>query len=370
MSPTVAAIRRGSERTGVDFDYLLRTAQRESALDPAAKARTSSASGLFQFIEQTWLGLVREQGASVGLGDYAKAIAPRGDGRLAVEDAATRDQILALRHDPEAAATLAGVFTKKNAEALGAALGRAPSEGDLYVAHVLGAKGAADLIRGAQSNPDSAAASGFPEAAAANRSIFYDKGGRPRGFGEVYAILAGNMSGEGEAASPQAMPAFATPGFAAAKDTGPALFSLFRTEGRRGPVSEAVARIWNGPRGAMAGAAQPVAPGFFPRSVPTPAAVASATTGEARPAASVAAAAYADSEPRSALPAAMALPPVRGGAAALARSGDAKSMDASRTTSPPAWAPAETAASSAPARRARAPRLPLDLSSFMMWRSS
>ncbi len=63
----VDAIRAGSERTGTGFDYLLKTAQRESALAPDARNGKSSASGLFQFLEQTWLGTVKKAGASHGL---------------------------------------------------------------------------------------------------------------------------------------------------------------------------------------------------------------------------------------------------------------------------------------------------------------
>ncbi|MEG0819994.1 MAG: transglycosylase SLT domain-containing protein, partial [Brevundimonas sp.] len=54
-----AAIRRASSTTGVDFDFLMKTARRESAMNPSARAGTSSASGLFQFIEQTWLATVK-----------------------------------------------------------------------------------------------------------------------------------------------------------------------------------------------------------------------------------------------------------------------------------------------------------------------
>src|SRR5262245_6389631 len=72
--PVVDAIRQGAARTGTQFEYLLSTARRESALDPQARARNSSASGLFQFIEQTWLGLVKSEGAQAGLTDYAKAV--------------------------------------------------------------------------------------------------------------------------------------------------------------------------------------------------------------------------------------------------------------------------------------------------------
>ena len=69
----VDAIRRGAAATGSDFDYLLKTAQRESALDPQARAPTSSATGLFQFIEQTWLGMVKSEGPRFGLDEEARA---------------------------------------------------------------------------------------------------------------------------------------------------------------------------------------------------------------------------------------------------------------------------------------------------------
>ena len=73
-TPVIDAIRQGAERTGAGFDYLLATAQRESALDPKAQARGSSASGLFQFVEQTWLAMVKNEGGKAGLSDYSRAI--------------------------------------------------------------------------------------------------------------------------------------------------------------------------------------------------------------------------------------------------------------------------------------------------------
>src|SRR6476646_11882530 len=50
------AIRDAARVTGAGFEYLLNTALRESNLNPSAKAKSSSATGLFQFIDQTWLG--------------------------------------------------------------------------------------------------------------------------------------------------------------------------------------------------------------------------------------------------------------------------------------------------------------------------
>jgi hypothetical protein len=255
----VDAIRHGAEKTGVGFDYLLKTAQRESALNPGAKAPTSSASGLFQFIEQTWLGLIKSEGAKAGLPDYAQAIATRSDGTHAVSDPALRQAILELRQDPEVASVMAGALTQKNREQLGAELGREPTGADLYMAHFLGARGAADLIRTAERNPNRAIAADFPDAAAANRSIFYDRDGRARGAGEVYGLLAQGYAG-----------AAAAPGFAPDRPLafgqadGPAFHGLFQTAGRRGPVSEAVARIWRTGRGDAG--VQTAALSFFPTS--------------------------------------------------------------------------------------------------------
>lgn len=246
-NPVVNAIRDGADRTGTGFDFLLKTAQRESALDPNAKAKTSSATGLFQFIEQTWLSTLKAAGSKHGLQAYSDAIQPGESGRLTVSDPAIRDQILALRRDPKVSAVMAGEFTQKNRDQLANAIGRTPSAGDLYTAHVLGARGAAELIKAATNTPARIAALDFPEAAAANRGIFYDKSGQPRTSQDVYAALAASHSGRGNAASAPAVPD-EPPAVAIAVGLAPGrakgLIGLFSTEGARGPISESVARHW------------------------------------------------------------------------------------------------------------------------------
>ena len=104
---------------------------------------------------------------------------------------------MALRFDPTAAALLAGAFTKDNADHLEAALGRAPSHGELYTAHVLGPGGAVRLIEAAQSEPAASAAALFPAAAKANRHLFYDRGGEPRSVSELLEQLASKVSDTG-----------------------------------------------------------------------------------------------------------------------------------------------------------------------------
>jgi len=191
-----AAIRRASTSTGVDFDFLMKTARRESAMNPNARAPTSSASGLFQFIEQTWLGTVKRHGAKHGYGQYSDLIYQGGDGRWQVRGSA-RNVVLDLRFDPQAASTMAGELTASNAAYLRGRTGREPNGGDLYAAHFLGPAGAAKLMEAMQSRPQSSAAALFPEAASANRSIFY-RNGRPASVAEVHANLQRTA---GEAAS-------------------------------------------------------------------------------------------------------------------------------------------------------------------------
>lgn len=157
-----SAIAAAARLTGVSASYLTATAARESAFDAQAKAATSSASGLFQFIESTWLETLERHGESLGVADAA------GMGR---------EEALALRFDPRLSALMAGALTADNAGVLEQRLGRPPGDGELYAAHVLGAGGAADLIHAANRNPDRPAAELFPAAAAANRNLFYDREG-------------------------------------------------------------------------------------------------------------------------------------------------------------------------------------------------
>lgn len=188
-------LRQAADATGISFDYLMRTAKRESGLNPAAKAQSSSATGLFQFIEQTWLGLVKKEGANHGLAAEAEAIQQDRSGRYVVSDEAQRKQILNLRKDPALASTFAGVFTQKNRDVLKGQLNREPNSAELYMAHFLGVNGASELIGLAQANPTQSAASAFPDAASANRSIFFDGKGRARTVREVYARLSSFHTG-------------------------------------------------------------------------------------------------------------------------------------------------------------------------------
>jgi len=189
------AIKQAASTTGTSFQYLLATAKMESNFNPTAGASTSSARGLFQFIDQTWLGTVKEAGTQLGYGQYADAISKTGSGSYSVSDPAARNAILKLRDDPAAASSMAAVLTQSNSFKLTGKLGRRPTDGELYMAHFMGVGGAAKLISNAEDNPQASAARLFPNAAAANHSIFYDRSGQARSASEVYSVLSARYAG-------------------------------------------------------------------------------------------------------------------------------------------------------------------------------
>lgn len=299
-----SALRHASRSTGVDFDYLLATAQRESNLDPKARAPTSTASGLFQFIESTWLATLKQAGPRHGYGDLAERIERTGQGRYRVTDAGARGEILALRHDPTAAALMAGELTRSNGESLQQALGRRPSQGELYIAHFLGAQGAAELIRMVETAPQSPAAAHFPAAAKANRSIFHTGEGQPRAAREVYANLIARHSATGSSApAPAGLPKDPASHFQPARtQDGPVFHALFSDRGAGfglGPIARTVGAFWSGL--------------FTTPAEPAPAATAHVEEAQA-------ATAYAPASPaRRAVESAMPAQPEQGAAAAPAK---------------------------------------------------
>lgn len=209
-----AAIQRASTATGVDFTFLMRTAKRESGGNPAARANSSSASGLFQFVDQTWLATLKQHGAKYGYARYADLITKGSDGRFRVADGDARQAVMALKLDPHAASLMAGELTSDHAAYLRGRVGRAPTSGELYAAHFLGPQGSARLIEAAQSNPGASAAAMFPEAAGANRSLFYREG-RPVSVAALYGNLTSGGAGEAVAERPRADQGFVS--YAAAR---------------------------------------------------------------------------------------------------------------------------------------------------------
>jgi hypothetical protein len=174
-APVLSALRSASAATGVDFGYLVSTARRESNFNPLAKASTSSAEGLFQFTNATWLDTIARYGARHGVDTSGM----------------TREDILALRSDPDISARMGAELTADNARRLEQATGRRASPGELYLAHFLGVSDAARLIDAAKTRPDAPAADLFARAAEANPTIFRDPQGVQLSAADLYQKLTG-----------------------------------------------------------------------------------------------------------------------------------------------------------------------------------
>jgi hypothetical protein len=282
------AIRQAARSTGMSFEYLLTTAKIESSLNPAAQAVSSTAKGLYQFIDQTWLATMKTTGAALGYGRYADAIVQNGAGQYEVPDAAARNAIMRLRTDPAASALMAGAFARGNAAQLAQSIGRAPTEGELYIAHFLGPDGAAKLIAAASSQPRANAATMFPQAASANTSIFY-AGGSPRSVGEVYAKLTarfdaarsvavtanlrGTLSAQDTTQDTARNTAAVAQAFAAVSAAQPVaqqaqpIFQGMFSDRARGGLTQTVNQLWTRP-GTDTGGARPVS--LFTDRLPEP----------------------------------------------------------------------------------------------------
>ena len=191
-----AAIAGAAQATGTDFAYLMAQAKLESSLDPSARSRTSSASGLYQFTTGTWLRTLEKHGAEHGLG-WASDMIRSG----AASNSSARAQLLALRFDPQVAATMAGELAGDNGDFLSGVLGRQPDHAELYLAHFFGAEGAGRFLIALGSDPSQSAAALLPSAAASNRSTFYDRSGSPRSVGEVMNVIRTRMAGASEGTS-------------------------------------------------------------------------------------------------------------------------------------------------------------------------
>lgn len=150
-----------SKMVGVDPGLMATMAAIESGFRGRVKADTSSATGLYQFIGDTWKAMLAKYGPKYGL------------------DPSTPPT------DPRANALLGAEYIRENSEILSKGLGRQPTDTDIYLAHFLGPTGALKLLR---AQGDSNAATLMPKAANANKSIFFADG-RPRTVSQVYAEI-------------------------------------------------------------------------------------------------------------------------------------------------------------------------------------
>ncbi|NNG13418.1 MAG: hypothetical protein HKM88_09235 [Halobacteria archaeon] len=193
-SGVLAAIRLGSMHTDMDFSFLMELAAVESSFNPLSRAQTSSAAGLYQFKNDTWLEVVRKYGDKYGIGLYAsqveEVVNSKGKNRPVIRDPAVQRHVLELRHNPRIAALLAAEYVKQNMQRLLYSLDREPGRTELYLTHFLGASGAISFLKALHEDPDRIARDVFPSAASRNQSIFRKRDSKPRTLAEIYKIFS------------------------------------------------------------------------------------------------------------------------------------------------------------------------------------
>jgi len=196
----IAAIRLSSIRTGVDFSYLMKLAATESNFEPESQSATSSATGMYQFTQSTWLFTLKKHGEKYGLvADYAAQIEfyvnrRSGTQRPFLRDKETYEHLLELRKNPRIAAMMAAETVLDNQQRLIDSFDREPTQTDLYLTHFLGANAAITFIRSLEQSPDKHAVELFPAAASSNRDIFHPNTCAPRTVDEVYSLFGKKFS--------------------------------------------------------------------------------------------------------------------------------------------------------------------------------
>jgi hypothetical protein len=167
----VATIVRAAKETQSDPVLLMAIADKESSFATGVNASTSSAVGLFQFVEGTWFKVLRDFGADHGLAREAALI----EGDLGAKE---RARILDMRKNPYLAAVMAAEMLKKDAADIGEKLGRDLTTEEIYLAHFLGPGDAYKFLAKVDSQPKAVAAKLLPKPARANKPIFFARSGR------------------------------------------------------------------------------------------------------------------------------------------------------------------------------------------------
>ncbi|HEY7247241.1 MAG TPA: hypothetical protein VH678_25495, partial [Xanthobacteraceae bacterium] len=167
--------------------YMTAVAARESSFDPTVHAETSSAAGLYQFTEDTWLRALKIFGVRHGLDALARQITIDEYGDVSVRHGA-RAKLLQLRNDPTLSALMAAELARDNKARLERLLGRDVSPAETYLAHFLGVGQAARIIVAAHSRPHVSGARLLPAAARSNPAVF-----APAGHDASAAAIVGKI---------------------------------------------------------------------------------------------------------------------------------------------------------------------------------
>jgi LAS superfamily LD-carboxypeptidase LdcB len=159
------------ERSGTPLNVMLAIGKQESDFGRNLKNTSSSAKGIYQFIDGTWTQMVSSSAAIYGLPTTVKV------------------------DDERANVLMAGEYMRQNKIAFEKALQRPQKDGEMYISHFMGTQGGIDFVKAWEQNPGQNAAAAFPKAANANKTIFYNDNGTPRSMAQVYSKLSAYVDG-------------------------------------------------------------------------------------------------------------------------------------------------------------------------------
>jgi hypothetical protein len=154
--------------------YLMALADKESNFVPHAESKKSSATGLYQFTDATWLETVKRVGGRYGLQHDADMIR-MVNGRPVVEDPEVLKEILDRRSNPTIAAIMAAEKANYDKQRIERTLGHKLNHTESYIAHLLGTGAAIQFLTLMKESPNTKAADAFPKAAPGNAPLFYKK---------------------------------------------------------------------------------------------------------------------------------------------------------------------------------------------------
>lgn len=187
-------IQTASQATNTDFKTMIIKAMIESDLGRLTTAKNSSARGIYQYIDATWLTLLKRYGAKIGYPQYAENLTTDLKTlKTIVKDNSrySEDYLLNLRHDTKIASLIKAYQTKEDENALRSVIqNRTLTATDHYIAHMMGiplAKKFYGMIE-AESNtiPANIKNSPFKQAAALNPYFFYGSKRDPLTTQEIY----------------------------------------------------------------------------------------------------------------------------------------------------------------------------------------
>lgn len=187
-------IYEASTITHIDFELLIITAMIESDLGRVTKSSTSSARGIFQYIEPTWLVLIKRYGSRIGQNNYADSIVINTESYLPeiVSDSQfTIKDILALRDNTKIASLIKAYQLKNEAKIIAKyKAGQRINATDHYIVHMLGLSQARTfytLLRNESSNIlANLKNKGFKEAIRLNPTFFYNAQNKALSAAEAY----------------------------------------------------------------------------------------------------------------------------------------------------------------------------------------